>query len=71
MLCFASPHVHDVSYHPDVSEEKVDPTNINDIPGDRKFILFESLLMMLFKLCGSCGQELVQLKMSTTGTSFE
>ena len=65
MLCFVSPHVHDVSYHP-VSEEKVDPTNINDIPGDRKFLVFESQLMMWFKLCRSCGQEMVELKTSIT-----
>jgi len=71
MFCFASPHVHDVSYHPDVSEEKVDPTNINDIPGERKFIVFESQLMMLFKLCRSCGQKMVELKTSTMGTLFE
>ena len=72
MLCFASPHVHDVSYHTDISEEKVDPTNIkDDIPGDRKISPFESQLMMLFKLCHSCGQEMVELKTSTTGTLFE
>ena len=47
------------------------PTNINDIPGDRKFIVFQYQLMMLFKLCCSCGQEMVELKTSTTGTSFE
>jgi len=44
MLCFASPHVHDVSYHPDVSEEKVDPTNINDIPLRAAFIVLSRSL---------------------------
>ena len=52
MCSLKSPEIH--CYfpgHPDVSEEKVDPTNTNDLPGDRKFIVFEFQLMMLFKLC--------------------
>jgi len=39
MLYFVTPHLHDVSYRPDVSEEEADPTN--DIAGDRKFIVFD------------------------------
>jgi len=69
MFCFVSPHLHNVSYHPEVSEEEVNSTN--DIAGDRKFIVFESQLMMLFKMCRSCGQEMVDLKTSTSGTLFE
>jgi len=69
MFCFVSPHLHDVSYHPEVSGEEEDPTN--DIAGDRKFIVFESQLMMLFKMCCSCGQEMLELKTSTLGTLFE
>jgi len=69
MFYFVSPHLHDVSYRPDVSEEEADPTN--DIAKDRKFIVFESQLMMLFKMCRSYGQEMVELKTSTLGTLFE
>ena len=41
----------------------------SDIMGDRKFITFESKLMMLFK--SSCGLEMVELKTSTSGTLLE
>ena len=47
----------------------MDPTN--DIAGERKFIVFESQLVMLFKMCRSCSQEMVKLKTSTSGTLFE
>ena len=43
----------------------------SDITGDRKFIVFESQLMMLFKRCRSCGLEMVKLKTSTSGTLLE
>ena len=65
-----SPQDQDESYHPDHTEEAVDGTD-SGITGDRKFIVFESQLMMLFKRCRSCGLEMVELKTSTSRTLLE
>ena len=65
-----SPQDQDESYHPDHTEEAVDGTD-SEITEDRKFIVFESQLMMLFKRCRSCGLEMVELKTSTSGTLLE